>query len=458
MTLEPSSAPSARPSPLRRRPAFYLLVALVCVRMALAAVVVAHPEGGVIIDSGGYMALARLLVYDGHYLEPSGQDLIWPPGYPLLIAAASLWQEPNPVAIAVLQLGMTGILTLCLVWIGAKVAGQNAGLAAGWLYALSPNAAFWAMTVMSETAFSALLVLAVAACLAVILWRSRLAALAAGLTLGAASLVRPAGTLLVVLWAGLLFAALRRPQGSRSAGVHALLLLTGGLVIIVPWMIRNQVARGEFVFSNVAARTFYGFNIASVLAEARGIDRNDAVQEIGAGGDEWGDAMRVLATYPGVFAAQQMEGILRTVVGVESGVWARQLGLGREYQGSFGILSALRAGQPDVAFTRLREQLTSPETAPHTCLFLLGAGYTLGVWGLFGMALLRGRHWPPTAAQLAILVMVTMAYIVLVPGAAGQARFRVSVEPLLVLVAGFVWAPDVRSVPQHPLSHRMQST
>jgi hypothetical protein len=444
--------------PLRRRPAFCLLLAFVCVRMALAAVVVAHPDGGVIIDSDGYMALARLLVHAGNYLHPAGQDLIWPPGYPLLIAAASLWQEPNPVAIAVLQLGMTGMLTLCLVWIGARAAGQNAGLAAGWLYALSPNAALWAMTVMSETAFSVLLVLGVAASLSVILWRRRAAALAAGLTLGAASLVRPAGTLLILLWAGSLFAFLRRSQGSRSAAVNVLLLILGGVAVILPWMVRNQVARGEFVFSNVAAKTIYGFNVASVLAEARGISRDEAVQEIGAGGDDWGDSMRVLATYPEVFAVQQLEGILRTSVGVESGVWARQLGLGREFQGSFGVLSALRAGQPGVAFTRLQQQLKSPETAPHAYLFLLGAGYTLGLWGLLGMALLRGRHWPPIAAQVAVLVGITVAYILLIPGAAGQARFRVSVEPLLALVAGFLWAPDAWSVHQHPLPGRMQTT
>jgi 4-amino-4-deoxy-L-arabinose transferase-like glycosyltransferase len=458
ITPKPTAAARAGPRPLRRRLAFYLLAVLVCVRMVLAAVVVAHPEGGVIIDSGGYMALARLLIYDGNYLEPSGQDLIWPPGYPLLIAMASLWQEPNPVAIAVLQLGMTGVLTLCLVWLGTKAAGQTAGLAAGWLYALSPNAAFWSMTVMSETFFSALLVLGVAACMSVIQGRRRTAALAAGLTLGAACLVRPAGTLLMVIWAGLLFCLLRRQQGGRSAAALALLLLSGGLAVIVPWMIRNQVARGEFVFSDVAARTFYGFNVASVLAEARGIDRNDAVQEIGAGGDKWGDAIRVLAAYPDVFVVQQLEGILRSVVGVESGVWARQLGLGREFQGSFGVLSALRAGQPGVAFSRLQQQLKAPETAPLAFLFLLGAAYTVGLWVLFGIALLRGRHWPPIAAQLAIVVVVTLAYIVLIPGAAGQARFRVSVEPLLALVAGFAWAPDALSVHPHPLPDRVRAT
>jgi len=189
-----------------------------------------------------------------------------------------------------------------------------------------------------------------------------------------------------------------------------------------------------------------------------GFPRNEAVREIGAGGDDWGNALRVLAAYPNIFVVQQLEGIVRTAVGVESGVWARQLGLGREFEGSFGVLSALRAGHPAEAFSQLQRQLMSPETALHACLFLFGAAYTLGIWGLFGVALLRARRWPPLAAQAAVLVVTTVAYIVLVPGAAGQARFRVSVEPLLALVAGFVWAPNARALRQHPLPERIQTT
>jgi len=61
-------------------------------------------------------------------------------------------------------------------------------------------------------------------------------------------------------------------------------------------------------------------------------------------------------------------------------------------------------------------------------------------------------------AQLAIVVVVTVACIILIPGAAGQARFRVSVEPLLALLAGFIWAPDALSVHPHPLPDQVRTT
>jgi len=427
-------------SALIHRRAFRLLLAFVCARMCLLVIPFLHPEGGVLIDSGGYLGLARLLVSAGNYVHPSGQDLIWPPGYPLLVAAASLWQEPSPFAVAALQLLLTGGLALVLVWIGSRLGGQRAGLAAGWLYAISPNAAFWSMTVMSETAFAVMLVFGV---VAFVRWLDspRLArALAIGLMLGSASLIRPAGSLLLILWALMVFLADRRTHGGRLAAGSAVLVLAGGMVILVPWMMRNKIVRGEWVFSSVASKTFYGYNVASVLAEARGIPRNEAVLEIGATGDEWGDSLRVLTAYPGIFLSQQWEGVLRTSIGVESGVWARQLGLSHEYQGSFGVLSALRAGRPGEAFEKVREQLSSPATAPHALLFLLGAGYTLALYGILGAALLHAGHWPPSARRVAVLALITVAYIVLVPGAAGQARFRVSVEPLLALGAALYWA------------------
>jgi hypothetical protein len=36
-----------------------------------------------------------------------------------------------------------------------------------------------------------------------------------------------------------------------------------------------------------------------------------------------------------------------------------------------------------------------------------------------------------------ILGIITIAYLVMSPGAAGEARFRVPVEPILALMAGF---------------------
>ena len=187
------------------------------------------------------------------------------------MAVASLWHEPSPFAVAALQLVLTGGLALVLVWIGTRLGGQQAGLAAGWLYAISPNAAFWSMTVMSETAFAAALVFGMASLRALAgLASARLGADILGLTLGIASLIRPAGSLLLILWALMVFLAERRTHGGRLAAGSALLVLAGGMVIVIPWMVRNRIVRGEWVFSSVAAKTFYGYNVASVLAEGAG--------------------------------------------------------------------------------------------------------------------------------------------------------------------------------------------
>jgi hypothetical protein len=42
--------------------------------------------------------------------------------------------------------------------------------------------------------------------------------------------------------------------------------------------------------------------------------------------------------------------------------------------------------------------------------------------------------------QLVLLSSITVLTIVFISGAAGQARFRVPVEPFVALVAGFGWS------------------
>jgi hypothetical protein len=48
----------------------------------------------------------------------------------------------------------------------------------------------------------------------------------------------------------------------------------------------------------------------------------------------------------------------------------------------------------------------------------------------------RTRHLP---AWLVLLCGITVLYFIVIPGAAGQARFRIPIEPMLASMAGFGW-------------------
>jgi hypothetical protein len=61
---------------------------------------------------------------------------------------------------------------------------------------------------------------------------------------------------------------------------------------------------------------------------------------------------------------------------------------------------------------------------------------------LFSLGWARGQG--RLAIYLVLLIGLTSIYLLLIPGAAGQARFRIPAEPLITMLAGFggihLWA------------------
>jgi hypothetical protein len=309
-------------------------------------------------------------------------------------------------------------------------------MAAAWLYLLSPSAGLWSLTIMSESLFAFLLVSA----LAFLVWgivEDRASGWAlAGVTLAAAALVRPIGLPLVGLWAFLGLTA-RSTAGARTstrAGVG--IFLAGALFALAPWLIRNWRVTGAPVFAEVPANTLVRFNLAYVVAEAEGITRDEAAARLSGDVRSWQDALAIIRRYPVIFVSQQLQGIRRSLIGVESGVWARQFGYGLERQGSLEVLSRLFQGEPLRALERLRLLLLDPQTVVLTGLSLLaiahaGSLYFLGLLG--GISVMRRDG---TSRLVYVLVGLTTIFLLVSPGAAGQARFRIPVEPYLALFAG----------------------
>jgi 4-amino-4-deoxy-L-arabinose transferase-like glycosyltransferase len=423
-------------------------MAFLVARLALVAIPARSPQGGILVDSELYLSLAAGLVRQGTYVGAAGQDFIWPAGYPAFIALTSGWAEPNPVAVAAAQLILTAAVAALAVVYAAKVGVRGRGLAAGWIYALLPTAALWALTVMSETLFAAFLLLACLTWLISIDHDRMLLAVLSGFVLGLAALVRPIGLMLVPLWALLAFLAVRRDRGDKRGLSLALAIAFGAALVFVPWSLRNQSVHGRFAFSGVAERTFFNFNVAQVKAEAEGISRNEAAAELGTTGTDLADSVRVIALYPTAFALEQAKGIFRTLFGLEAGSWARLFGLPENIRGGLGVVSSFLDGDPARAWARLKTVLFDTQTGPILALASVAEAFSILLYGLTALFLLRGGakgNWG------VLLLLWTAAVLVLLPGAAGQARFRTPIEPLLaVLAAGgivFVFHPRKPEVP-----------
>ena len=412
-----------------------ILILLLAARMGLLGITLAHPEGGVLIDSRSYLEMAEEVGRFGPFGDPSIGDLHRTPGYPVFIAVIQNLTGTEYLGVVAAQLLATAIACLLLVRIGAMLGSPQAGMIGAYAYAMSPNAAMWSLTIMSESLFALLLALA--------LWtwlRSRGEGqmgwvAATGGLLGLASLVRPIGLPLIGIWAatdlwGSWGAATRRRALAR------LVAMVGGLSLILgPWVVRNWVTYGEAVFSRAPWNTLVRFNLAYVLAEVEGIDRNEAAIQLEGRVNSWADVWAFISAHPTEFLEQQVRGIFRSSLGVESGAWARVVGLELESQGSFGILTAVLRGRLSEAWRAAADLLRS---GSGTVLLIgtLAVFHTLASYVAAGRAVFPGETSRAGGGVVVTCLLLTVMYLLVAPGAAGQARFRVAAEPYLALLAG----------------------
>ena len=417
----------------RARSALFLFLLL---RLSLIAITIRFPEGAALIDSRAYMTFASTIIQGATYT-----DLNSPPGYPLFIAFASGWSDPSFVRTVFSQLVLTSLIAWMLLVIGSKLSNERVGLIAGWLYALSPNASLWALTIMTETLFTFFIVLALWAWLAATDTGRLRSYFAIGIFLGLGAMVRNIGLMLIPVW--VIFHMIQKvfTKELGTAMITGLAILIGSAIVILPWAIHNQVVHGEFMVTEEHSRTFFTFNVASVLAVVEGISRDQAAVEMGRTEDPFGLTLELLVKHPLAFIEVQAKGILRSMFGVSTGAWARVFGYPLELQGSFQLLGKIQSGDLPGAIKRLGELLADGRSIVLLVLTILGIGHSVLLYILSLGLFFRGE----LKAWALALIVVTAMLLIISPGSVGQARFRIPAEPLLVVTAAIGWNQFRRS-------------
>ncbi len=189
---------------------------------------------------GFYEPVARsLLAGDGLRLPDGSFAVAYPPGHPAALAAAlaagRLFGVSDVLALRGLTLfcfGLTGSLAFL---VARDVWGAGRALLAPALLAIYPPGLWMSLQPTSEVSFLPLL-----AGSTVLAWRAVTTprapwswALGAGLTAGAAMLVRPAAIGLAMVLAAVTF-VLRRDEVRRRAACAALVVV-GAAVVVAPW-------------------------------------------------------------------------------------------------------------------------------------------------------------------------------------------------------------------------------
>jgi 4-amino-4-deoxy-L-arabinose transferase-like glycosyltransferase len=418
----------------------FLLLTVLALRVLPSIVIYAHPDRALGGDSPAYLGLADVLYSTGRYVDPgnNAMDLARPPGYPAFLAIMQAVGLDRLGDIVIVQLLMGGVVCLLLFLVCREAWSREAGLVAALIYALNPNSVLWATSIYSDTLFTLLVMSAGAA-----LWRLYASgragwAILAGLTLGIATLTRPIGLAMILLWslavAGM---ALARRMTWRRAIILAALFSVCAAVVVVPWAYRNKATHGVFAVSTIDTFNLGYYQASSALARGAGITIDEARARVMRSDLPVAEAraryLGVIAQYPREYLAIHLQGTLVLLTEVGQPCIARLVG---EHYRFAGILVALREEGPRAAASALGAALRDPTGAwfflvPAVSMAVLYGTYGLGLWGIGKLTLGQRK-----IAWLALLCSLTVLALVLIPGPVGNDRFRLPTEPFLCVLAG----------------------
>lgn len=356
--------------------------------------------------------LAGYSVRDG-YLYDWG--LMRPPGYPLLLALMRIVTDSDQ-GVALLQIGF-GVAAIGLTYaLAARLADRTVAAIAAWWLAVSPIHVVDSSVLLTEVPFSVFLLAAVLLVAPIAHrdearpWRWA----AAGLTLGFATLIRPIALYLPV---AVLLAVLASRHRRRLVG-PALVLLAASALPAGAWIARNYTVTGVATISTIQGLNLAYYRAAGAIAAEEGIPIEAARERIDASvraesfrGMNLGElaqiqervGMREIARHPTGYALAAARGLGRMLVGPARSHFVERF--------------------QDTRVEFVTMPLVAASAASAILLTLASAIGTL--------AWLRARAWRPL-----LLVGVPLGYMLLVSaGHEAWARFRVPLEPLLVVLA-----------------------
>jgi hypothetical protein len=189
------------------------------------------------VDSWSYYQRATNLIDRGRYEAIVGRsDATFPPGYPLLLAAAFSVAPDRLIAAKLVNSALGAATTLLIGLLGGRLFGPHAGLIGAVLFAGYPRAVMQAGVLASENLFTPLLLVWVW------LFVAGGHASRGGFVLGLLTLTRAVAYGLWLPWA---VAAVIRHRSVRHGLMAAVIVLVVQHAVLVPWAVRNYLAWGS---------------------------------------------------------------------------------------------------------------------------------------------------------------------------------------------------------------------
>lgn len=393
-------------------PAFWALVA---VALALRIGVVADTRGVPLAsDPADYhrhaVSLARGDGYPETRAPGGGPSALRPPGYPFFLAGLYTVTGSKPTAARVAQ-ALLGTLIVVLVGLMAnRIWDRRTALVCAGLAAVFPPLIVAGASLQVEPFF---VVLMLAALLAVLMYRASRRwpwVLLAGFLGGLATLTRGNGV--VVLLPLAIGVWIARPRWSRRALVVPLALLAAAAITVAPWTVRNAVVLDAFV----PLTTQGGYTLAGTYSEEVRIDARlpsawrvpvASIEKLAPQRLDEVALSRRLASAAAEYAAGHPSYVLATA-----------------YRNTLRLLH-LR----DLPYARQTLQRPTGVDSSMVELSIISF-YVVSVVALIGLTTRAARQAPLFLWLTPGLLFVSAVLV------QGQIRFRVPIDPFVVVLAG----------------------
>ncbi len=415
-----------------------LIASLAVGRLTLSILVYRNPAPAYFPDSADYERLGiGLLEMTSYRWEATDEvELFRPPGYPAFIALVYGALGKYAGNLALVQLGLGGMMALLLFDAMRRLHSSRAGLIAAALYLADPFSAVWALPVLSVTLFSALMAVGLYSLIRWRQWgRGHWLALA-GISGGIGSLVRPIGVLLLPLWA--IFTLLGcsriplsgRRQISRGSLRSSVVFGIAFLGIVIPWSFRNELLWDTFGVSSVAQYNLEYYLAPAAIAERDRVSLEEARYRLDPPAELSGVArsiwhMKVIWENPLPYLKSHLRGVVHTVAGIEYVRWFAFIGEPAE---RLELLTELRSGgllQGVALLARAFGEEPQVATA-----FVLSLAYQLL---LYIASFVGFRRFYGRARWTSLLLAATSIVFIVLPGPVGEPRFRLPVQPMLAM-------------------------
>ncbi len=224
------------------------------------------------LQTSGYDTYAVNLIEGRGYtrFDDRSGDSDLPPLYPFFLAGVYEVLGRDPIAVAVVQIGLDALTVLLLFWIGRRVAGEAVGLLAAAFYGAYPYLLYQNLTLNDTGVFIFLLAAGIAAAYKARDTRNWRWAAALGVAFGLGALTKT----LIVLVLPLLALWWWHALGLRRAVILGAASGIALALVIAPWAVRNTRLHGELVLisTNGGSNLHQGNNPCVADYLARGWD------------------------------------------------------------------------------------------------------------------------------------------------------------------------------------------